>query len=304
MIQFSQVWQDPSVELKAVNLFNKDNIDFFIIGSGGCTLLSLLNNINIKNLFVLDSNQEQIFLIQLKMMLYYNIENKNKYILFIEGKLNHDEVNKIFYNLNLDEKCKNYWITHIDLIYKGINKIGNFELLLKNLVNNNSNIIDNNYSNLISNLSKTSFIEYFDIIIETYKIYYNNPTDNYFYNQIINFEYGNDLPLYLKNYNEKNNANIYYINHDLINFMNKTQKKFDIIQISNITDWMSEYKIIELLRDIYRRLNTNGIIILRRLSSDINLSDILNKINLYLIIDNNVIDKSFFYKEIIIARKI
>ena len=62
--------------------------------------------------------------------------------------------------------------------------------------------------------------------------------------------------------------------------------------------------IDKLLQIVYEHLYKNGIVVMRRLNSDINLVNTLRESKLFKILEENVMDKSFFYKEVIIARKI
>lgn len=312
MILFSQVREDPSVELNAIKLLNKNNLNVFIIASGGCTLLTLAslyaNHIN--KVDALDINVEQIYLTQLKMALFYNLD-KDKYLEFIEGRLDKYEIMQIFESLPLSNRCRKYWSENKDQLSYGINNIGKYEQLFRELKLSNfdyEKIFDKNYlssifgDSAVKHSNITSFSEHFEGILQIYKIYHDQPSDNYFYNQIINNNYQGDMPLYIKNYDNKNNLYVKYINNNLISYMKHNKEKYDFIHISNVTDWMDETHIINLLYDIHQRLIINGLLIIRRLNSDVIIKDILNKIKIYEIVNINTIDKTYFYKEVIVAR--
>lgn len=315
MILFSQTREDPQVELKAIEYLKKDNIDIFLIGSGGCTLLSLLSSVDkLRNIDVLDKNREQLYLIQLKMSLYYELEMSEMFLPFIEGRLNERFMWAILNNLKLlDKECKQFWMRNINLIYEGINKIGTYEKLFRELVDSNfdyEKVFDRQkLANLfgfqaVNNTLKCQFSDHFEGVMDVYKLLYQYSNENYFYNQIMKGEYEGDMPLYLQNINRKNDAHVYYINDDLLNYMGYYNKKYDIIQTSNVTDWLDERDVVLLLKLLYKNLNKNGLIIMRKLNSDINLNDLIKRSGMFSIIDSTIIDKSYFYKEVIIAQKV
>lgn len=315
MILFSQTREDPSVELTAIEYLNRDDLDIFIIGSGGCTLLSLVSGTDkLRNIDVLDKNIDQLYLVQLKMSLYYDLKVNELYLPFVEGRLNETFMRAILNNLKLlDENCRQYWEKNINLVYEGINRIGAHEKLFRELVNTNfdyervfnrQRLMDIFEFRDVDNQLKSQFSDHYEGVMDVYKLLYKSPDENYFYNQIMKGEYDGDIPLYIKNMDQKNDAHVYYIHSELLEYMSNTNKKYDIIQISNVADWMEKRNVILLLKLMYRNLNKGGLIIMRKLNGDINLNDIIKASDMYKIIDNTIIDKSYFYKEVIIAQKI
>ena len=140
-ILFSQVREDPDIELWYINNFvnnldNLDNLDkrYLIIGSGGCTILSLLAHINHdENIIidVIDQNIEQLYLIKLKISVIKYFNDIDKVLLFFEGNFSEYEYDNIIINLDLDDKCKTFWKNNMNIIYYGVNRSGVFERLFK-----------------------------------------------------------------------------------------------------------------------------------------------------------------------------
>ena len=195
-ILFSQVREDPTIELYVINNYlNNKDISGLFIGSGGCTILSVISD-RIKNIDVVDNNMCQLFLIQLKITIIKYLKNKNKILNFFEGDMNKTEYDNILKDVsnNLSKNCLEYWLNNKDFIYNGINQSGKFEIIFKELVNNNfdfEKVFSRDYligifgeSAVINSLNK-EFSDHFKEIMNVYKNNYL-PEENYFYYQILN----------------------------------------------------------------------------------------------------------------------
>lgn len=308
---FSQVREDPNIEMHCIDLLNSKNIDILCICSGGCNILSMLSD-KINKIDGIDININQLFLTELKMSLCKYFSDKLAIIKFYQGEYDKDEYNNILNLLSLSIEARKYWYCNIDKIYYGINRVGKFEQLFRDLVNSNFNykqIFDR--ENLIRVFgetavihSKKSFSDHFHNIINTYQNLYM-PDDNYFYNQILYDKYNQkSLPPYLNNLDniKENLYKINLINSSFIQFINNCDSEsYHIIQTSNITDWINKSDMKNLILNIHRVLNKNGIVIMRRLLGDYILEEVVSK---YFKIIDAPLDKSHFYSEIIIAQKI
>src|SRR5437868_1692842 len=182
MISFSIVREDSTIE---TNNITNNHKNILIIGSGGCTLFNILANFTNKNIYVLDFNIHQIYLIQLKLSLLLYYDDIQQITEFYDG--NHDEKTfiDILNNLNLDKNIKNYWLNNIYLLIKGLNKIGKFEQLFKELRNTNYDFKSCfNDDNLIEYFGEDAvkYSSNFDIHFEEV---FNKlkSTNNYFYDQ-------------------------------------------------------------------------------------------------------------------------
>lgn len=80
--------------------------------------------------------------------------------------------------------------------------------------------------------------------------------------------------------------------------------KFDVVQISNITDWMSIPAAEELLVKVRSCLNPGGAVICRRLNGDYKLENVVGRrfmIDPYLNHGLKAADRSFFYNEVVVG---
>lgn len=83
-----------------------------------------------------------------------------------------------------------------------------------------------------------------------------------------------------------------------------SEGKFDVVQISNITDWMSPESAEALLHDVKGCLNDNGAVICRRLNGDYKLENVVGKqflLDPYLDHGLKAADRSFFYSEVVVG---
>jgi len=315
-ILFSQVREDPRIEMIAIKKYLKksDKLNGLVVCSGGCTLLSILSN-NIDHIDVIDINPEQLYFVELKTQICIYLNDKDKIINFIEGNYEPIDILNIYFAVrnNMSENARNYWNKHIELLCKGINKIGKFETLFASLVESNfdfDKVFDRKVlvnifgENAVANSLNRNFNDHFNEVFKIYKTKYT-PENNYFYNQIINNKYTTDLPPYLNNIDNiiKNHHKMEYIADNILGYlMSSKSETYDFIQTSNISDWMNGKILSNLIKEIYRCLKPNGIVIMRRLNSDILLKDILQ--NKFEILDIGIIDKSHFYSEVIVAKVI
>ena len=288
-IQFSQVREDPNIELYTLNKITKIFPKILLVGSGGCTLFTLLNK-NIDTIDVIDQNKEQLFLIQLKLEIICYCKDKFKINDFFEGKLFKEEYDHILLNIKatLSKECYSFWMENKLFVYRGINQNGVFELLFKELFDNSFNyekVFNRNYliqkfgDNAVINSMNKEFSIHFETVINRLRTKYTQ-FDNYFYHQIIHNSYNKQyLPKYFDNIDNiiENKQKIKYINLNYADYVQNTNKKYDIVQISNITDWMNKIEIDLFFKNIYTILNKNGYLISRRLNGDYNLAQMLSE---------------------------
>lgn len=325
-ILFSQVFEDVSLEESCIS--DKKNSNILVIGSGGCTLFNILSctTVNqVTNIDVVDSNIYQLYLIELKMALIKFTYDKELYILINNGIFDIHYMNYIFNNLELSDDCRLYWNIHCnkELFYKGINRIGKFEQLFQHLVNTNfdydSTFDRTNLSSIFGNdavvhsLNK-EFSKHFKEIIDTYQRIYKKPCENYFFHQILFSSYPSlNLPTYLQtnnyirlHYNLCNNITKIKFHHSTLYSYLKDYStwnpKYDLIHTSNIIDWMNEESVIKLLKVIKRCTCNDSYITIRQLNSDINITQTIQKTDLFEIKKHKFIDKSHFYKQLLLIQ--
>lgn len=274
-ISFFHNREDSDLGLKAINFFDKDKLDIFSICSGGENILNYLINTNkFLNITVSDLNPNQIELFERKLS-----EKSN---------FNEDAIGKF-----------EYFFAYLREAYRQGNDFSGYKDLTKNKDCFNyimSVIFSKNNLNKVFTDSATKYS-----------------------NEDFSKHFANALLTSLLDHNDKNSGNVFYsfdlINKndlDSINDDNYTIKKeisnlishdftstYDIIDLSNIGDWMSynDYQIV--LQKTYNALNYGGILIVRKLLGDYNLEE-----NLYMFDKvEKIKDKTCFYSESYLAYK-
>jgi S-adenosylmethionine:diacylglycerol 3-amino-3-carboxypropyl transferase len=313
---FSQVREDPNLELFAMTHLpqNSNQLSCLLVGSGGCTLFSMLND-QIHEIEVIDKNIEQLHLISLKLEVICYLKIEEKILDFFEGKLTHEQYDHLFQNIkhHLSSDCQSYWMTHMSFIYQGINQNGTFELLFKELVDshfdfdtifNKSNLISKFGKDAVINSSNQSFSDHFRNVVENYNTQYSLE-DNYFYHQIIKNSYHQDcLPPYFNNIDNiiKNKHKIKFIHSDFTLYLQtQPDKKYHFIQTSNLFDWMDYKQLDSCLSIIYRCLKKDGTTVMRKLNGNYNLLYLASEY-FHLLIDIPK-DSSHFYQQVAIGLK-
>jgi len=311
-ILFSQVREDSDVEISVIKKISNSNI--LTITSGGCTILDLLSQseLSINNIYAIDSNIEQNYLLKLKLLVIHALKNKKDIIDFFEGRyLKYDDF--------IDNLNDPFWNNNKEYIYNGINISGKFEILFKKYINKNildyelttqilskNNLINIFGENAVVNSLNKEFYDHFYNIFTTYNELYNSPNDNYFYKSIVDGKYSYDCcPKYFNNIHNiiQNSDKINYINDNIINFisLNKNNIKFDVINLSNIFDWMDNDNRQNILHNIKKILNNNSYIISRRLNGDYDLKKLMEE---HFLFESIEYDKSHFYSEVVICKYI
>lgn len=297
-IAFSQVREDPEMDLIVLESIKTQNKKALMIGSGGCSVLTMLLSQDLERIDVIDANPAQIELIKLKIAALRNLTTK-EYIDFVEGhnslthleKLKHDE----FYNQSFWEDSR------LSQIEYGINQIGVFEQLFKELRNSFSvnpmlvlnekewsdafnKVFDRDYltevfgEEAVKYSMSQEFSDHFSRVmknaIEKYK-----GNSNYFLDQIFKGKYESDLPVYLEEDNKavilENIGKMNFINQPFHDFIKQTSEQYDFIHTSNITDWLPLSMLDELYSDIKAHLRENGLVVSRRLNGDHSLNDVV-----------------------------
>ncbi len=143
-----------------------------------------------------------------------------------------------------------------------------------------------------------------------------NPNENYFLTQVWGDRYTNDLagegvPLYLQDSAQKDIRALGTERLQLHQgaFVDRLQQlaeveKFDLIQFSNISDWMPLSDLHQMLTDAIACLKSGGAIIGRRLNGDHHLAAVMAE---HIAVDHNLSqellssDRSFFYREVVVG---
>ncbi|AUL77927.3 hypothetical protein QJ856_gp0890 [Tupanvirus deep ocean] len=333
-ILFSQTREHPKVEIDALkDIITQKPLSICVIASGGDTLCDIITHeskIEISNIDVVDTKLVQIFLTKLKVALLKKYDGEFITNFLTNGFKHLDQENneyecfKLLRQLNdqgfLDMDCYLYWLSNIKLLTFGVNQMGRFEILFRILkISTFERCFNHEYLTEIFGETATkysmnkSFIEHFNKVFENYKQLYSDPSKNYFYYQTLNDCYptkeNGDIPLYLSL--DKPVVIDYDINYYLNNILDhlSTQKDsvYDLIHLSNITDWLNPTCLGELFHQVARTLKINGKVTVRRLNSDTELKTFMNLYNKnngkYSFRIEEAHDKSLFYSEILVLTK-
>jgi S-adenosylmethionine:diacylglycerol 3-amino-3-carboxypropyl transferase len=110
----------------------------------------------------------------------------------------------------------------------------------------------------------------------------------------------------IENYDisESSAAKIHYYVGDISQFLDRDlSEKYDLISLSNVSDWMAESDVIKLVQRAEKNLRAGGSLVMRRLNSDISLYEIMREIGFANILDAGNIERSQFYDEVLIGIK-
>ncbi len=230
---FGFVYEDPEIERMSIEKYLKDtNVNKIKYGlmilSGGCTMFDITHCF--ENLIALDTNQEQIDLVKNKIKLIKQ-NDKNLYKEYLES-----------IDMNFDKMFK---------------QIKNGQSI--NKVFDKNNLIKNFGISAVENTSH-NFIEHFQKVYDSKSEYHD-----FIFNRIMDCKLKN-YDNYVTNIEQIEKVNL--IKNDMYMFLRKSEKKYDFIQTSNITDWIKMDKFIELCGLLKEKLNKNGILIMRRMLSD------------------------------------
>lgn len=309
-LQFAVVREDPALEINLIKEYGAKNI--LLIGSGGCSALTLKAEYPDIALTLIDMNPAQLHHIQKKFEV---LSQKNS------------EYDKDLFNVNSSSP-------------EGLTQNGNFESLFRGLKNFINEFIateeewlaffqqqqDTSFLNevfthkywpvafdlflsdalllamfgpdAIQNKGEVSYPRYFQTLLEK-GLREERAPHNYFLHHIF-------LGQYL------DTAKPDYLTGDSISLSNVTYLKatfqeipsfeaFDLIQFSNIFDWMSVDEVNTILAHVLKTARKGTVLLWRQLNNDRNYESIFNdkiQINKDLSTEYKRIDRSLFYNKI------
>lgn len=283
-IAFYYSREDSLVERKNLENFNKEKISIFTISSGGEHVFEYLTSKKSLDIDVMDINPHQIELSALKLTKL--LEGNYQDNIFLENNIGKFE--KIFTLLRSYFTKEELTAIEFGLVreYQKLNYIVNI-------------LFSNDYLNIVFGEDATKYTQesfshhFFNIFIKKLNEKEKN-THNIFYGS------------YIRNYEDlSNNLRENYNNHTLTWYISYPRdfvfnKNYDIINISNIGDWMSQENYNNLLVSLVLHLNNGGCIIARKLLGDYSLLHVLESHGLNCRIEY---DSTGFYTETVIAYK-
>ncbi|AFZ01243.1 DUF3419 family protein [Calothrix sp. PCC 6303] len=350
-IAFSQVREDPTIEMRVIKqLAQTQNhpLRLLLIASGGCTVLSLLSISEVAEIAAVDLNPAQIHLVELRRQALLNLPIAAQLDLIGANKATSEaERIKLYKKIasKLPTSTRNYWDAREQQIAFGINRVGKFEQLFRELsasfteigfdpLNKTQEAIESpQWRSLFENVFERdklavifgeaavnysmdrSFGEHFaDVFAHSLQKFVS--TKNYFITQVWCDAYTDEIdgvPLYLQPLVQ---TSIRQLGTERLKLHQGTfvekmielgaDKPFDLIQFSNISDWMPPQDLDNMLLQAVHVLKPGGALIGRRLNGDHHLASLMAA---HIFVDENFSrellesDSSFFYREVVVGWK-
>ncbi len=268
-ISFFYSREDSNVEKQVLEKYiNNRKTDVFMICSGGEHILEMLSlgyqgHLTF-DIFDVNYNQINVFKNKLDQK---SQEEEGKFELLFE----------MFRTMYFDERQP-------DRSAYFYNNQSKFNYVMDILfTNNNLNIV---FSDSATKYSSASFAEHFKKAFSfSFQIQHQN-INNIF----------NNKPLPIPNLNSSS-VSFNFIVDNMLNY--SFDKNYDIIDLSNIGDWMKVEDYALILENAKRHLNPNGSLIVRKLLGDYSLKQLLKDSGFVQIED--IRDYTYFYTECLVA---
>lgn len=286
-IAFYYAREDSSIECKALEKLPTKKARVLMVCSGGENAIELLKMEKSVHITAIDINDYQIKLAQQKIM-----------SINMTGRINHEMVK---FNEGKFEQLFAYLkskLTYDDMhliANNDSNALHKLKYICENIFSHN--VLETVFTSEATKYSTQSFSEHF------YKVFANQ-IGHLIKEMPSHSNIGCALAMsppinYRGPLNEKSRIDFYHGTFE--DYFNEENEKFDMIDISNISDWMSQEKLQQIVRKAFKALNCNGILIARKLLGDYNWLDIIAPE--YEMKVTQVQDNTLFYTQTILAQK-
>lgn len=288
-ISFYYSREDSSIEKMVLEgLFVKmpPNPKVLIIASGGEHIFEMMAFHKNVNITAIDINPKQLELASKKLdylkgigneksiVLENNIGKFEKVFALLRSYFNEDDIQSIrFGKLNEDKvKWKIEYVVETLFSNKHLNAV---------------------FTDSATKYTKESFAKHFrDIFIDTLD-YDNFNTNNIFLCKPIR-----EWKELSKNIKKNTENTVEWVNGNPKDYIK--EEYFDIVDISNIGDWMSQADFQKVIEQSKKNLKQNGILIARKLLGDYDLEEVMKENGFEV---DAVQDETHFYSETIIGKK-
>ena len=319
-IQFSVVREDPEIERKIIHASGAKKI--LLIGSGGCTALTLQAYFPHLHITLVDPNPAQIELIQEKMRALKDSARDRKETFNIEN----DSSLSLNQNGNFESLFRSFrnFIYEFVLNYEDLKKLLTPSASLNQHVSIREVLFDNKYwkvafdlffhhnfleamfgPDAVQHAPKDSYPDYFRKVIEQ-GLERDDCSTNYFLHHI-----------FLGNYIDQESCLPYYLTVPApeynFEFFNNTIDKvnsfgtFDLVHLSNIFDWMDEENIKSIANRLNQEMKPGAHLITRQLNNQKDFWQYFSS-HFELLADESAkllaSDRSLFYSQIHYAVKV
>lgn len=125
---FTHNWEDPAVDERGLRIAAGDSV--FTITSGGCNTIGFLR-FDPKNIFCVDINEAQTFLMELKQASFRNLSHED--LLSFFGLTDGEDRKRVFQKIEKDltPAARRFWKENIQIIRSGIFMNGRYERFVK-----------------------------------------------------------------------------------------------------------------------------------------------------------------------------
>lgn len=288
-IAFYYLREDGDVALNALEeLTHRETVNIITICSGGENIVRYLQSDKPMNITVLDMNVHQYRLFLDKLQAIQNEDHQAESIL---TELSQGKFERIFKHLRecFTEEEQNAF-AKTGAISKEKLKFAVYDIFSRQ----NLAVI---FTENAVKYTQKDFAEHF------YQVFLSNFEPNTFGAQNIQnilagkpFDYSQQP---LKMENKSIMPMIHYVD-DATMFDAFEMQTTDMIDLSNIGDWIDLSILQSLVQRAYHQLNVGGLLIIRKLLGDYNLKQILEKAGFTAVDDD---DSSHFYEEVVVGHK-
>jgi len=307
-IQFAVVREDPEIFMQ--DMQDKKVNKVLMIGSGGCSALSYKSVMPHLDITLLDMNPAQLNLVKAKVQAFKDVDNDSNYrtsALFKNAAIKHrfgildengqkvgnKEVNTLSSNGNFESLFRQL----MSFVFEFVVDKKELKLLLEEkeeekVIKKSQEIFSNKYWNLafklyfsddilitmfgmdaVQHAEPGSYPAYFQKVFEN-AILKSNRNENYFLDHILFDEYREkNLPYYLKEI--PSNMDFTYILGQFSDI--KNIKDFDMIDLSNIFDWMDISEVTKIINVLKNKMKIGSMIIFRQINNYKNITEIFGE---------------------------
>jgi len=319
-LQFAVVREDPKIESHLIHHVG-ESCNVFLIGSGGCTALSLQSEFPKASITVLDPNPLQIDLIRKKVRTLSELDSKSSKTAFGIGS---DDSKSLTGSGNFESLFRSFRNFIHEFVFSSEDWLDFFTDVNRHVLFGET-IFKSKYwpvafqlffsdplllamfgSNAIQYAARGSYPAYFQRVLEK-GLLDSSAKTNYFLHHIFLGYYLDDpkcLPLYLTN-QAQGLREFEYIETDAQN--GPHFGRFDVISLSNIFDWMDKSDVAQLMKRLSNEMKNDAWVVYRQLN---NFSDLRSHLGLSFRFDDKLAanlhdsDRSLFYSSIHIGQKI
>jgi S-adenosylmethionine-diacylglycerol 3-amino-3-carboxypropyl transferase len=314
-----------------------------LVASGGCTALSLLGHPAIGQIDAIDANPAAIHLVELRKQALLLLSSEELNCLVGSGDRSRQDQRLGLYDRvrsSLPTSSQVFWDQRRDQISAGVNQVGRFEQLFRELatrfaeaglspledpdaaiaspqwqpifdaVFERQKLIDTFGPAAVNYSMDRSFGEHFGAVFAQAMQRFE-PTETYFLTQIWADRYIKHFdggPLYLQAAAQEimrpRLSQLRLHLGEFIEQLAQLTEPYDLIQFSNLSDWMPLPALNAMLQTIQAHLRPGGATIGRRLNGDHHLTDVMAA---HFNVDRpfsqklQTDDRSFFYSEVVVG---